>query len=141
MKPARNWDAIVGLLLGIGGVAVYFLLILSYDPTMHRWLEWPWINLLAVALGLVLSCVGVHRRRARRGRVVAPVAAALNFAVAAAFTWWLCAYSYQIPVAARAPAVGAVAPDFALPNQRGEEVRLSSFRGRSLVLLFYRGFW
>jgi peroxiredoxin Q/BCP len=35
------------------------------------------------------------------------------------------------------PAVGSPAPDFELPNQDGETVRLSSLRGRPIVLYFY----
>ncbi|MCW2958933.1 MAG: thioredoxin-dependent thiol peroxidase [Solirubrobacterales bacterium] len=35
------------------------------------------------------------------------------------------------------PAVGAPAFDFDLPNQDGELVRLSSFRGQTVVLFFY----
>ena len=39
-------------------------------------------------------------------------------------------------------AVGEVAPDFALPNQRGETVRLSERLARGpIVLSFYRGVW
>lgn len=33
--------------------------------------------------------------------------------------------------------VGAEAPDFALPTQTGETVRLSDFRGKSAVVLFF----
>lgn len=35
------------------------------------------------------------------------------------------------------PAVGELAPDFELVNQFGEPVRLSSFRGQNVVLVFY----
>lgn len=35
------------------------------------------------------------------------------------------------------PAVGGPAPDFELVNQFGEPVRLSSFRGQNVVLVFY----
>jgi len=35
------------------------------------------------------------------------------------------------------PAVGSVAPDFELSNQFGEPVRLSSFRGQNVVVVFY----
>lgn len=35
------------------------------------------------------------------------------------------------------PAVGDPAPDFELPNQDGEPVRLSDLRGRQVVLYFY----
>jgi peroxiredoxin (alkyl hydroperoxide reductase subunit C) len=45
------------------------------------------------------------------------------------------------PVATPAPLklkVGDVAPDFTLPNLKGEKVTLSSFRGKSnVVLAFY----
>ncbi|MFZ4735492.1 MAG: peroxiredoxin [Bradymonadia bacterium] len=34
-------------------------------------------------------------------------------------------------------AVGTAAPDFTLPNQRGEAVRLSALRGQPVVLVFY----
>jgi len=43
---------------------------------------------------------------------------------------------------ARAPQVGEPAPEFALPDQLGEEVRLSGLLGDGpVVLLFYRGEW
>lgn len=35
------------------------------------------------------------------------------------------------------PAVGGAAPDFELVNQYGEPIRLSAFRGRHVVLVFY----
>jgi cytochrome oxidase Cu insertion factor (SCO1/SenC/PrrC family) len=38
-------------------------------------------------------------------------------------------------------AVGQVAPDFTLPDQDGAPVRLSSFRGHRVLLMFYRGAW
>ncbi|MGI9659669.1 MAG: peroxiredoxin family protein [Gaiellaceae bacterium] len=36
---------------------------------------------------------------------------------------------------ASGPAVGSVAPDFALPDLDGVEHRLSDFRGRKVILL------
>ncbi|HEY1155400.1 MAG TPA: peroxiredoxin [Arthrobacter sp.] len=38
---------------------------------------------------------------------------------------------------AAVPALGAAAPDFELANQYGEPVRLSSFRGQNVALVFY----
>ncbi len=37
--------------------------------------------------------------------------------------------------------VGSLAPDFSLPDQFGEEVRLSSFRGKRVVLSFHPLAW
>ena len=38
-------------------------------------------------------------------------------------------------------AIGAFAPDFELPSAAGKTLRLSSLRGKSVVLVFYRGYW
>ena len=38
---------------------------------------------------------------------------------------------------AAVPALGATAPDFELANQYGEPVKLSSFRGQNVALVFY----
>ena len=38
-------------------------------------------------------------------------------------------------------AVGSVAPDFELPAASGGKLKLSSFRGKHVVLVFYRGYW
>jgi hypothetical protein len=39
------------------------------------------------------------------------------------------------------PNVGDVAPLFALPDTNNQQVALKDFRGRPLVLVFYRGEW
>jgi cytochrome oxidase Cu insertion factor (SCO1/SenC/PrrC family) len=36
---------------------------------------------------------------------------------------------------------GQPAPDFTLPDAAGESFRLSSLRGKNVVLVFYRGYW
>jgi hypothetical protein len=42
----------------------------------------------------------------------------------------------------RVPRAGERAPEFALPNARGEEIRLGDLLGRgAVVLAFYRGGW
>jgi len=35
------------------------------------------------------------------------------------------------------PAVGDFAPDFELPSDGAQEIRLSSFRGKKVILYFY----
>jgi cytochrome oxidase Cu insertion factor (SCO1/SenC/PrrC family) len=39
------------------------------------------------------------------------------------------------------PAPGQPAPDLALLDQSGTTVRLSTARGKKVVLVFYRGYW
>ncbi|MGH7379101.1 MAG: peroxiredoxin family protein [Candidatus Methylomirabilales bacterium] len=39
------------------------------------------------------------------------------------------------------PEVGALAPDFVLPNLDGQQVRLSDFRGRNAVLVMFWASW
>jgi peroxiredoxin len=47
-----------------------------------------------------------------------------------------------VDFASRAPQVGDLAPDFALPDQNGEQVYLSALLCRGpVVLIFYRGEW
>jgi hypothetical protein len=36
---------------------------------------------------------------------------------------------------------GTMAPDFELPSAEGGKLKLSSLRGRNVVLVFYRGYW
>jgi cytochrome oxidase Cu insertion factor (SCO1/SenC/PrrC family) len=36
---------------------------------------------------------------------------------------------------------GVVAPDFELPSSAGGTLKLSSLRGKNVVLVFYRGYW
>ena len=36
---------------------------------------------------------------------------------------------------------GSMAPDFDLPSAAGGNLRLSSLRGKVVVLVFYRGYW
>jgi peroxiredoxin Q/BCP len=42
-----------------------------------------------------------------------------------------------VAAAAGVPAVGSLAPEFALPDQAGRTVRLADFRGKWVVLYFY----
>jgi hypothetical protein len=139
----RNWSTWAGVGLVLGGVVAYFALVLTHNPTLSHWLEFPVLNLALVAAGVGLSFVAVHRafRRTHRGRVLAVLLATVDVGLAGLFGWYLFSYSYRMPEAARAPAVGSVAPDFVLPDQHGTEVRLAAARGHPVVLLFYRGFW
>ncbi len=44
-----------------------------------------------------------------------------------------------MPVSSETVPVGSQAPDFSLTSIDGQEVKLSDFRGRNVVLVFLRG--
>ncbi len=45
-----------------------------------------------------------------------------------------------MPLLSETVPVGSQAPDFTLTSIQGEQVRLSDYRGRKVVLVFLRGF-
>jgi hypothetical protein len=143
MAPHRNWSAVGGLLLCVAGVVSYFALVVTHNPRLRWLLDTPLLNLVAVAVGICLTFVGARQaaRRTHRGRILAPISAALSVGVGSFFVWFLFVETAKMPEGARAPGVGMTAPDFALRDQSNNEVQLSSLRGHPLVLLFYRGFW
>jgi cytochrome oxidase Cu insertion factor (SCO1/SenC/PrrC family) len=133
---------IVGPLVGLGGIVAYFAAVATPNAALHRWLELPLLNLAMIVAGVALSCIGIARAKPTlRSRGLAAFLALLNVSFAGAFAWFIFFGSYAMPAAARAPAIGRVAPDFELPDQTGTHVRLSALRGKPVVLLFYRGFW
>lgn len=75
---------------------------------------------------------------------------ARSFALAAAFALLLTApgRGTPLPPSPRAPAVGARAPEFTLPDTNGQPVTLSKLlapegspKGSWVLLVFYRGYW
>ena len=142
-SPKRNWTAVAGFVLGLAGAVGYFGVVVLHNPRLGWLIHTPILQLLSVGLGLILSTVGMLRafHRTHGGRVAAPFLGLLNLALSSFLVWHLFVATYRLPTSANAPAVGTAAPDFELRNQHGDLVRLSSFRGRSVVLLFYRGFW
>ena len=130
--------AALGLALGLAGVVGYFVVVFRLGAWLPRVRNDAVPNWIVVVLGLVLS--GLAMARATRGRRLVPgILLGLNVVVAAGFARLL----YVVPLvpAAHGPSVGAAAPDFALPDQTGKIVRLADFRGKPLLLVFYRGHW
>jgi cytochrome oxidase Cu insertion factor (SCO1/SenC/PrrC family) len=51
------------------------------------------------------------------------------------------AASQVLPRPQIASAEGKPVPGFTLKDQQGKDFRLSSLRGRRVILIFYRGYW
>jgi hypothetical protein len=146
MSGQRNYAPLLGLVLAIVGVATYFTVV---NRVIAPWLPLlrnvPILNLALVGCALYASFVGVRRAFARSapagGRVLASILGSVTLGLGTLFVWYLFAYSSNLPGAGLAPGVAATAPDFSLPDQNGQSVRLGSLRGRNVLLVFYRGHW
>ena len=128
----------------------YFMVFANFPATR----DFPWVNLILFALGLVLLGAGVRRAFAQPGRwfgkISAGLLSALSVLILALFVWYNFSFSSQLPPSAGAPKVGEKAPDFTLPDSNNQPVKLSELvaglgtepgKDRSLLLVFYRGYW
>ncbi len=135
--------AVTGLLCGVLGVLSYFVVVFRLGAWLPGVRNDALPNLALVGVGLALSAVGARRAlgapAGTRGRGLGLVLGTANVALAAAFSWLL--YGMSAMPSTAGPTVGAPAPDFALVDQAGHTVRLADFRGRPLLLVFYRGHW
>jgi hypothetical protein len=140
-KHRRNHLLWIGPLLTFAGGVSYYTVFATY-PTLR---DFPWINLPAVWLGLILSIVGVVRafspRAAYRGKVLGSIGLLFSAALTGLFTLYIFVFSYMLPQPTDVAAPQTIAPDFTLADQHGRSVSLSELRGRNVVIVFYRGHW
>jgi len=143
-EPRKRWPTHAvwgGLAIAFVGVISYFLYFAQF-PSLR---DVPWVNLPVAWFGAILAGAGgwqvLRRGRGVVGKGLAGVGFLLAFGLAGLFSWYVFSFSYHLPESAEAAAVQAVAPDFALLDQDDREVSLSDFRGKNVVLVFYRGFW
>jgi hypothetical protein len=133
---------------GWGGVLLSFVGLLSYFTHSARvpaLRDFPWVNLHLVVAGAALAFVGLRRGWGAGATVLSRVFSALSFTLALAFAGLLGFYvfwlSYQLPGPEPVLGLGETAPPFVLEDQSGGEVSLDDFRGRRVLLVFYRGHW
>lgn len=130
--------ALLGLVLALAGVVGYLVVVFRLAARLPHVRNDAVPNWIIVAVGLVLS--GIAVARATRGHRLGPgLLLTLTVAVTAAFA----AILYVVPVVreAHGPSNGTAAPAFALADQTGTLVRLADFRGKPLLLVFYRWHW
>jgi drug/metabolite transporter (DMT)-like permease len=117
----------------------------SYFTIVPRWPDLRdaghW-NVGLAAVGFVVTLLALvpdpRPGRGRWPRLFGVGLAALSAAFLAFYVYYL---SYQMPPAERALAVGEEAPLLRLRDQEGRERSLEEWRGRAVVLVFFRGHW
>ena len=111
--------------------------------------DFPWLNLLLLAAGIVLFALGLVRAFGNptlyRGKIYGSIMAALSVAGTVFFLYVTFFLLKNVPASTAAPRVGERAPSFTLPDQDGRSVSLtgllSSSGTRAAILIFYRGHW
>jgi hypothetical protein len=136
MRHRFNWQLWTGLLLAVAAFLSYFAFFSRFPVTR----DVPWLSFLLFVVAIALLVAGWRRAS---GKVLASIVTALGLFVFGAFTYMVTIGSRGLPASAGAPAVGAKAPAFALPDTNNRPVSLASALSGSngVLLVFYRGYW
>ena len=150
LKPRPNAPLWLGFLIAVFAFLSYVPIFAKYPGTR----DMPWANFLLFALALVLLFVGLRRAFGQsslyRGKIAGPILTTLSVAALALFCLFTFSLGKHLPASTQAPKVGQKAPDFALSDNEGANVTLSSLLStpitpsqptKGVVLIFYRGYW
>jgi len=159
MKRSWNPALWVGFALVLIGTLSYPYFFIRFPVTR----DFPWANLLLLAIALALIAVGLCRAYGRpeayRGKISGSILAVLGVFVTGFFLYVVFIMARQVPASAGSPKVGAVAPEFTIPDSLGRPVALSALldspfrtndwplaapgggKTNGLLLIFYRGYW
>ena len=149
-----NWPIWAGFLLSLTALGSYPLFFAQFPVTR----DFPWANLLMFAAAAVLLAAGLRRAfspQARyRGKITGPILTVASTAAMGFFVFLVFFASRRLPDSHGAPRVGQKAPDFTLPDINGKPVSLTELLAqaqasasdknghpRSVLLIFYRGYW
>jgi cytochrome oxidase Cu insertion factor (SCO1/SenC/PrrC family) len=123
--------SLASLAVALAGAIGYFSLLRI--PTIRNHFG---LALAALGVSVLLAVLAMGMRRGLLP-VIALAVSVLLFGGGAFFHFWFSRLPAGVKVA-----VGQPAPDFTLPDARGQAVTLSSFKGqKAVVLVFYRGYW
>jgi hypothetical protein len=150
MKRSWNWALWAGFLFVLAALFSY-----SFFVRFSVTRDFPWVNLLLFGAGGVLLALGLKRAfrtpKLYRGRIFGPILTALGLVGFCLFAYGVFYEARQLPPSASAPRVGQKAPDFTLPDQDKNAVRLADLlsspdigpgaKPANVLLIFYRGYW
>ena len=148
-----NWQIWVGFLLSIVAFISYPLFFVNFPITR----DFPWLNLLLLAVAGALIFIGVRRAftpgRSRKAKIGASILGGLGILVIGLFVFVFLIAARWLPAAEGAPHLGQKAPDFTLPDTTGKSVSLAELlsspingkagatQPKGVLLIFYRGYW
>lgn len=131
----------LGLVLSLGGFLSYFLYFARF-PALR---DFPWVNLPLVIVGLIFALSGTYGIfKDGRGYLLKAAGlggTVLSVACLGVFSWYVFVMSSTMPTVGVIPDVGNIAPPIALADQGGKLFTLESFKGKQVVVAFYRGYW
>jgi hypothetical protein len=142
MKRKWNCPLWAGFVVAVGGLFSY-----AFFAQFPITRDFPWANLLLFGIGAALLIFGLFRAFGRpqlyRGKIFGSIFTAIGLVLFAFFCYEIFYVLRQVPLSAQAPRVGEKAPEFTLPDQNGNPITLADLLSgsRSVVLIFYRGFW
>lgn len=159
MKRSWNPQLWAGFGLVLVGILSYPTFFIRFATTR----DFPWANLLLLAIAAYLLAAGLRRAFRRpqecRGKVAGTILVTLSVLLVGFFFEQIFYVSRQIPASLGAPRVGQVAPDFTLSDTNGAAVTLSGLlnspfrtndwppkgdpqdKTAATLLIFYRGYW
>mgnify|MGYP003640538331 CR=1 FL=1 len=130
----------LGPLLTFVAFVSYFLVFARFPATR----DVPWISLPLIILGFVLTVLGLRKNWASAGRwsrLFQSTGVVVSFFFLALFLAYVFVISYQVPEPTPQTLALKQAPGFELTDANGQTVRLDDYRGKLVVLTFYRGHW
>jgi hypothetical protein len=142
-ERATPWNllALAGFAITFAGAVTYFTVFARF-PALR---DFPWLNLPLVVAGVAIALFATaqaFRRGARMGaRIVTSTLVTLSVLVAGLFATYLFWISYQVPAPTEVARSLEIAPDVRLVGSDGNPVAIGDFRGKKVLVVFYRGFW
>jgi len=124
----RSWNPILwgGFAIVLAGIATYPAFFIRFPATR----DFPWVNLLLLAVAACMLALGVlrafKRREAYRGKVSGAILASLSVLLIGFFLVSIFYIARNLPASKNAPRAGEIAPDFTLPDSTGHGVTLAS---------------
>ena len=138
-KSRFDWSKL-GLPIVLLGFLSYFMVFAKYPLTR----DFPWVNFPIMLIGLWMAWKYRWRnRKARltRARIFSSLLLTGSILIVALFCFYVFSYSYQLPKSSNGLALEQQPKAFTLNDHQGNDASLADYRGKNLIISFYRGYW